>query len=150
MKYLPLNPEIFVQNRKRFLSKMGKNSIAIFNSNDELPTNGDQQYKFEQNSDLFWLTGIEQEDSMLVLFPDNPDPKYREVLVLVRPNELKEKWDGHRLRVNEAQAISGIQTIVWLDVLDGLLQPWVHIANTIYLNSNENDRKANLDRKSVV
>ena len=143
MKYLPLNPEIFIQNRKRFIAKMEKASIAVFNSNDELPTNGDQLHKFKQNADLFWLTGIEQEDSMLVLFPDNPDPKYREVLVLVRPNELKEKWDGHRLRINEAQAISGIQTIVWLDVLDGLLQPWIHAADTIYLNSNENDRKSN-------
>ena len=144
MKYLPLNAEIFVQNRKRFVERMDKHSIAIFNSNDELPNNGDALHKFKQNSDLIWLTGIEQEDSMLILFPDNPDARYREVLVLVRPNELKEKWDGHRLRVAEAQAISGIETIVWLDVLDGMLQPWIHLADTIYLNTNENDRKANL------
>lgn len=144
MKYLPLNPEIFIQNRKKFIGKMDRNSIAIFNSNDELPTNGDAQHKFKQNSDLFWLTGIEQEDTMLILFPDNPDPKFREVLILVRPNELKEKWDGHRLRVHEAQAISGIEKIAWLDVYDGLLQPWIHLADTIYLNSNENDRKGNL------
>lgn len=144
MKYLPLNAEIFIQNRKRFVERMEKNAIAIFNSNDELPMNGDAIYKFKQNSDLLWLTGIEQEDTMLVLFPDNPDPKYREVLVLVRPNALKEKWDGHRLRGNEATAISGITTIVWLDSLDGVLQPWIHWADTIYLNTNENDRKANL------
>ena len=144
MKYLPLNADIFVQNRKRFVDKMDKNSIAIFNSNDELPSNGDAQHKFKQNSDLVWLTGIEQEDSMLILFPSNTDAKYREVLVLVRPNELKEKWDGHRLRVHEARAISGIQTIVWLDSIDGLLQPMIHNADIIYLNSNENDRKANL------
>ena len=143
MKYLPLNPKLFIQNRKRFVEKMDKHSIAIFNSNDELPTNADQLFKFKQNSDLIWLTGIEQEDSMLILYPENPDPKYREVLVLVRPNELKEKWDGHRLRRNEATAISGIQTIVWLDVLDGVLQPWIHWSDTIYLNSNENDRKSN-------
>ena len=144
MKYLPLNSEIFVQNRKRFTDRMGKNAIAIFNSNDELPANGDQLHKFIQNSDLFWLTGIEQEESMLVLFPDNAEAKYREVLVLVRPNELKEKWDGHRLRVPEAQAISGIQTIVWVDSLDAMLQPWIHTAENIYLNSNENDRKSNV------
>jgi Xaa-Pro aminopeptidase len=143
MKYLPLNSQIFVENRKRFVNKMEKNAIAIFNSNDELPSNGDAIYKFKQNSDLLWLTGIEQEDSMLILYPDNPDAKYREVLVLVRPNELKEKWDGHRLRVNEATAISGITTIIWLDTLDGVLQPWIHWADTIYLNTNENDRKAN-------
>ena len=144
MKYLPLNSEIFVQNRKRFTDRMDKNAIAIFNSNDELPANGDQLHKFIQNSDLFWLTGIEQEESMLVLFPDNAEAKYREVLVLVRPNELKEKWDGHRLRVPEAQAISGIQTIVWVDSLDAMLQPWIHNAENIYLNSNENDRKSNV------
>jgi Xaa-Pro aminopeptidase len=144
MKYLPLNPDIFKQNRKRFVDKMEKNAIAIFNSNDELPSNGDALHRFKQNSDLFWLTGIEQEDTMLVLFPDNPDKKYREVLVLVRPNELKEKWDGHRLRAAEGKAISGIETILWLDTLDGLLQPWLHLADSIYLNSNENDRKANL------
>ncbi len=144
MKYLPLNSEIFVQNRKRFVAQMDKNSIAIFNSNDELPTNADQLHRFKQNSDLLWLTGIEQEDTMLILYPDNPDPKYREVLVLVRPNELKEKWDGHRLRAAEGTAISGITTILWLDTLDGMLQPWIHWADTIYLNTNENDRKANL------
>lgn len=122
---------------------MVKNSIAIFNSNDELPTNGDALYPFKQNADLFWLTGIEQENTMLIIFPGNPDPKYREVLVLVRPDELKEKWDGHRLRANEAQTISGIKTITWLDSLEAMLQPWIHLAETIYLNTNENDRKAN-------
>ncbi len=146
MKYLPLNPEIFVKNRERFTAQMQKNSIAIFVSNDEVPSNGDAIYHFKQNSDLFWLSGITQEDSMIILFPDNPDPKYREVLVLVRPNELKEKWDGKRLRVKEAQAISGMKTIVWLDSLDGLLQPWIHLADSIYLDSNENDRKASLVR----
>ncbi len=144
MKYLPLNPAIFIQNRKRFIERMDKNSIAIFNSNDELPSNGDALHKFKQNTELVWLTGIVQEESMLVLFPDNPDPKYREVLVLTRPNELKEKWDGHRLRKDEATAISGIKTIVWLDSLDALLQTWIHLADNIYLNTNENDRKANL------
>jgi Xaa-Pro aminopeptidase len=143
MKYLPLNSDIFVQNRKRFIERMEKKSIAIFNSNDELPSNGDALYRFKQNSDLFWLTGIEQEDTMLILFPGNPDAKYREVLVIVRPNELKEKWDGHRLRAAEAKAISGITTIVWLDTIESLLQSWIHISENIYLNTNENDRKAN-------
>ena len=146
MKYLPLNKDIFIENRKRFAGKMQKNAIAIFVSNDEVSSNGDAIYSFKQNSDLFWLSGVVQEDSMVILFPDNPDPKYREVLVLVRPNELKEKWDGKRLRVNQAQEISGIKTIVWLDSLDGLLQPWVHQADNIYLDSNENDRKASLLR----
>lgn len=144
MKNLPLNPELFRKNRERFGGMMKKNSIAIIVSNDECPSNGDAIYRFKQNSDLYWLTGITQEDSTLILFPDNPEPKYREVLVLVRPNELKEKWDGKRLRANEAKEISGIQTVIWLDSLDSLLQTWIHLADTIYLDSNENDRKASL------
>lgn len=139
-----VDSQIFIANRKRFTAKMEPNSIAIFNSNDEIPSNGDALYPFKQNSDLYWLTGIRQEDSMLILFPDNPDKQYREVLVLVRPNELKEKWDGRRHRAAEATALSGIETIIWLDTLDGMLQPMIHLADNIYLNTNENDRKANL------
>ena len=142
MKHLPLDPLIFIQNRKRFTEKMAKGSIAIFNSNDEMPANGDALYPFQQNSDQYWLTGIQQEETMLVLFPGNPDPKYREVLVLLRPNELKEKWDGKRLRAEEGKAISGIDTVVWLDSLGAMLQSWIHQADTIYLNTNENDRKS--------
>jgi Xaa-Pro aminopeptidase len=144
MKYLPLNPGIFKQNRQRFVKEMLPSSIAIFVSNDEIPSNGDAIYPFKQNSDLYWLTGIVQEDTMLVLFPDHPDPKYREVLILVRPNELKEKWDGKRLRSEEGKKISGISTVIWLDTSDALLQVWVHLANNIYLDTNENDRKNNL------
>ena len=141
MKHLPLDPTIFTNNRKRFKEKMVKNAIAIFNSNDEMPANGDSLHPFQQNSDLFWLSGILQEDTMVILYPDNPDPKFREVLVLIRPNELKEKWDGKRLRAEEAKKMSGFETIVWLDSVEGLLQPWLHQADHIYLNTNENDRK---------
>ena len=148
MKYTALDPQIFIQNRKRFVSKMQKNSIAIFVSNDEYSTNGDALHDYKQNTELYWLSGIEQEGSMVILFPDNPDPKYREVLVLVRPQELKEIWDGKRLRANEASSISGIKTIVWVDVMDASLQQWVHLADAIYLDSNENDRKNNLLRTS--
>ena len=144
MKHLPLNPQIFIKNRERFIQQMKPNSIAIFNSNDEVPSNGDAIYPFVQNSDLYWLTGIEQEDTMLILFPDNPEKKFREVLVLLRPNEIKEKWDGKRLRANEATSINGIEVVVWLDAIDAILQPWIHVAETIYLNTNENDRKGSL------
>jgi len=146
MKYKALDPQIFIQNRKRFVAKMQKNSIAIIVSNDEFSSNGDALHGFKQNTELFWLTGIEQEGSMVILYPDNPDPKYREVLVLVRPQELKEIWDGKRLRANEATAINGMKTIVWADVIDAPLQQWVHLADSIYLDSNENDRKNTLLR----
>ena len=103
MKFQPVFPELFTKNRERFVKSMQKNSIAIFVSNDEVPINGDALYSFKQNSDLFWLSGITQEDSMVILFPDNPDPKYREVLVKVSTNKLKEKWDCKRLSSNEAR-----------------------------------------------
>jgi Xaa-Pro aminopeptidase len=105
--------------------------------------NGDAIYTYVQNSDLYWMTGIEQEETMLILFPDSPDEQYREVLVLLRPDEMKEKWDGKRLRANEATDISGIKKIVWLNAIDALLQTWVHLAENVYLNTNENDRKGN-------
>lgn len=141
MKYLPLNPALFIENRKRFVKELLPDSIAIFNSNDETGSNGDALHPFVQNSDLIWLTGIEQEDTMLILYPDNPDEQNREVLVLVRPNEVKEKWDGHRLTAEEGTAISGIKNVVWLDELPALLQKWMHEATHVYLNTNENDRK---------
>jgi Xaa-Pro aminopeptidase len=142
MKYFPQLPELFRVNRARFTKELVSGSIAIFVSNDEMPSNGDAFYTFRQSSDLFWLTGITQEDSMLILMPDHPDLRYREVLVLVEPNEMKEKWDGKRLRAEEARNISGIKTIVWKEQIDGMLQQWVHLAENIYLNTNENDRKS--------
>ncbi|TXH21211.1 MAG: M24 family metallopeptidase [Chitinophagaceae bacterium] len=143
MKYLPLDNQIFIKNRKRFVSKMQKNAIAIFVDNDEFPENGDALYKYKNNSDIFWLSGIAQEGTMVILFPDNPDPKYREVLVMTRPNFTKEIWDGKRLRAEEGTAISGMATIVWADAINDLLQAWIHSADAIYLNTNENDRKHN-------
>ncbi|GAA4302584.1 aminopeptidase P family protein [Compostibacter hankyongensis] len=142
MKYLPLDPRLFIENRKRFVRQMLPHALAVFNSNDEVTSNGDALYKFKQNADLYWLSGIDQEDTQLVFYPGNPDPRYREVLVLRRPDPLKEKWDGHRLTAAEGTTISGIQTVVWLDELEGLLQRWVHEVEEIYLNTNENDRKA--------
>ncbi|WP_346237294.1 aminopeptidase P family protein [Niabella insulamsoli] len=141
MKYFPINPKLFINNRERFVKKMQKKSIAIFVANDEMPQNADALYKYKPSSSLFWLTGIRQEETMLILFPDNPDPKYREVLVLTRPNEAKEKWDGRRLRAAEATAINGMTTIVWLDALPALFQAWMHAAENVYLDSNEHDRK---------
>ena len=140
MKYLPLNPDIFTKNRERFVKEMAPNSIAIFNSNDELPTNADGLHKFKQNSDLYWLTGIVQEDSMLILYPDNAEKKMKEILVLVRPNELKEKWDGKRLRKEEATGISGIVNIVWLDIIDPLLQKWIYTIQPNYIHYARNAR----------
>ncbi|HUB59295.1 MAG TPA: Xaa-Pro aminopeptidase [Puia sp.] len=142
MKFYPEVPELFTENRARFAAALEAGSIAIFVSNDEMPSNGDAHYPFRQSSDLFWLSGIVQEDSMVILFPEHPDPRYREVLVLARPDEMKEKWDGRRLQAEEARKISGISTVIWLDSLDGLLQQWVYLAEFVYLGTNENDRRS--------
>jgi Xaa-Pro aminopeptidase len=140
MKYLPLPQRLYNQNRARFIKKMKPNSIAIFPSNLNLPENGDAQYAFRPNSDILWLSGIRQEKTMVVLYPDNPDVNAREILVLLRPNEHLEKWEGHKLRKEEATAISGIKNVQWSDTFDAQLHVIMHQADVVYLNSNENDR----------
>jgi Xaa-Pro aminopeptidase len=140
MKYLPLPQRLYNQNRARFIKKMKPNSIAIFPSNLNLPENGDAQYAFRPNSDILWLSGIRQEKTMVVLYPDNPDVNARETLVLLRPNEHLEKWEGHKLRKEEATAISGIKNVQWSDTFDAQLHVMMHQADVVYLNSNENDR----------
>lgn len=140
MKYLPIPSKLYAQNRERFIKKMKPNSIAIFPGNPVLPTNGDAIYTYRPNADVVWLSGVVQEKSMVILYPDNPDKNAREVLVLLRPNEHLEKWEGHKLRKDEATAISGIKNIQWLDSIDATLQVMMHHADNVYLNTNENDR----------
>ena len=140
MKYLSLDSKIFTQNRARFIKKMKPNSIAIFPANPILPENSDAQYHLKQNSDIIWLSGIVQEKTMVILYPDNLDKTYKEVLVILRPNETLVKWEGHKLSKEQATQISGIKTVIYLDQLDALLHNWIHHAETIYLDSNENDR----------
>lgn len=140
MKYLPIPSKLFTQNRERFIKKMKPNSVAIFPGNPILPTNGDAIYTYRPNADVVWLSGVVQEKSMVILYPDNPDKNAREVLVLIRPNEHLEKWEGHKLRKDEATAISGIKNVQWLDSIDAVLQIMMHHADNVYLNTNENDR----------
>lgn len=140
MKYSTLDKNIFIQNRSRFVKKMKANSIAIFHAHPVLPENSDAVHKYKPNSDVVWLSGVIQEKTMVVLFPDNLDKTYREVLVILRPNDLLEKWEGHKLSKEEAGEISGFKTIIYLDQLDALLHAWIHHAEHIYLDTNENDR----------
>lgn len=140
MKYHALPSSLFSKNRTRFAKKMSANSIAIFHAHPALPENGDAQYAYKPNTDVIWLSGVVQEKTMVILYPNHPDKQYREVLAILRPNELLEKWEGHKLTREEASAISGIKTVIFLDQLDALLHAWIHHADTIYLDSNENDR----------
>lgn len=142
MKYTAIPSSLFIENRKKFVSKLKPNSIAIFNSNDEFPRSGDQNFVFRQNADLFWLSGIDQEQTMLILFPDCPNPKYREMLFLRQTNEHIAIWEGHKYTKEEARIASGIEEILWNDSLESILPMLMHWTENVYLNSNENDRYA--------
>jgi len=140
MKYLPISNKIFTNNRHNFASKLKFSSIAIFHSNDEFPRNGDQNFLFKQNPDFFYLSGIDQEQSILILFPDCPNPQYKEVLFLRQTNEHIAIWEGHKYTKDEARLTSGIETILWLHEFDTVLQSIINYAENVYINTNENDR----------
>ena len=142
MKYPITKQELFIQNRVNFNSKLKMNAISILNSNDEFPRSGDQNYPYKQNSDLFYLTGIDQEHSILILFPDCPNPLYKEVLFLRQTNEHIAIWEGHKYSIEEAKKISGIKNIFWIDEFWNILHSIIHYSDFIYLNTNENDRYA--------
>src|SRR6201994_207555 len=122
MKYTPISSKLYEQNRQRFIKKMKPNSLAIFPANPVFPKGGDGVYGYKPDADVLWLSGIVQEKTIVVLYPDNPDKNMREVLVLLRPNELMEKWVGHKLRKEEATAISGIKNVQWRDGFSDMLQ----------------------------
>jgi Xaa-Pro aminopeptidase len=140
MKYTPLNNNLFINSRKNFVSRIKSNSIAVFHSNDEFPRNGDQTFPFKQNADFFYLTGIDQEQSILVLYPDCPNPQYKEVLFLRQTNEHIAIWEGHKYTKEEARKASGIENVQWLDEFDTILHTIINYATYVYINTNENDR----------
>lgn len=137
MKKTELKNEFFIANRQRFMEKMEPESMAIFHSNDVFPRNGDQSFRFRQNSDLFYLSGIDQEKTILLLYPDCPNPELREVLFLIEPNESLQTWEGHKYSKKEAQELSGIDKIKWIDQFDGVLTEVMSFAEKVYLNSIE-------------
>lgn len=142
MKYSCINKQLFEINRQNFAKKLHKNAIAIFQSNDEFPRSGDQAHTFKQNADLFYLSGIDQEQTILILFPDCPNPLYKEVLFLRQTSEHIAVWEGHKLTIQEAKKVSGIENIFWLDEFWNILPAIINYAEAIYLNTNENDRYA--------
>ena len=140
MKYLPVNQQLFLYNRKNFVSRLKSSAIAIFNANDEFPRSGDQTFVFKQNADFFYLTGIDQEQSILILFPDCPNTLYREVLFLRQTSEHIAVWEGHKYTKEEAKQVSGIKSVFWLSEFDAILHSIINYAENIYINTNENDR----------
>ncbi len=140
MKYLPINQKLFVKNRERFCKLIKPNSLAIFNSNDEMPRNGDQNFLFHQNSDLFYLSGIDQEQSILVVYPDSIRQEYREILFLRETNEHIAVWEGHKYTKEEATITSGVKTVLWLDSFETVMKDLMSNVEYVYLNNNENIR----------
>jgi Xaa-Pro aminopeptidase len=140
MRYIPPSNKLFVDNRKRFASQMMANSVAIFNSNDVMPTSADGTMPFIQQSDIYYLSGIDQEESILMLSPNASDPLLREVLFLKETSEEIAIWEGEKLTKERAMAISGVQSVFWLSQFETVLNAVTFHAKSIYLNSNEHLR----------
>jgi Xaa-Pro aminopeptidase len=141
MKYSSIKNTLFVDNRKNFIKELKPNSMALFVSNDILPTNADGSYGFVQNSDLFYLTGIDQEDTILMLFPDVKDGKHKEVLFIKETSELIAIWEGAKLTKDQAKDVSGIDHIYWYHEFEKVIKGFIFQAENIYLNSNEHTRR---------
>jgi Xaa-Pro aminopeptidase len=142
MRYEPLDPKLFTENRARLAKLLPTKAMAVLNANDILPTNADGTLVLRQNSDLFYLTGVEQEESMLLLFPDADDEKLREILFVREPHVEAELWEGHKLRKDEAQKLTGIKQIKWTHEFWGIFHRLACEAREIFLNTNEHKRAA--------
>ena len=140
MRYEPIDSSLFIQNRRRLYRLLKPKSMAILNANDIMPTNADGAMGFQQNSDLFYLCGIDQEETLLVLFPDHPDPKFREVLFLRETNETIAVWEGEKLTKAQAADRSGISRIHWAHQFELIFSQMVFEADYVYLNTNEHAR----------
>ena len=140
MKYLPIDSSLFVQNRKNFTAQMKPNSLAIFNSNDIYPISADSTMPFQQHRDIFYLSGVDQEESVLVLFPNCPKENHREILFLRETNEHIAVWEGEKLTKERAFEVSGIKTVYWLKDLEKILFELMTQCDTVYLNTNEHYR----------
>jgi len=147
MKYQPINSELFIKNRKNFAANMKANSLAIFNSNDIYPISADSRMPFQQHRDIFYLSGVDQEESILMLFPDCPNENFREILFLKETNEHIAIWEGEKLTKEAAFKTAGIKTVYWLQDLEKILFEITSYCDTFYINTNEHYR-ANIETET--
>lgn len=140
MKNLTIDPALFINNRKRLSARLMPNSIVILHSNDHLPTNADGHMAYKQNTDLYYLTGILQEESILILYPDAPQESMKEILFLRETNEQIAIWEGHKLNRDQGEAVSGISNIQWASQFENILNGLIYEAENIYLFTNEHVR----------
>ncbi|HLV39069.1 aminopeptidase P family protein [Xanthomarina sp.] len=140
MKYHLINNKLFIKNRKNFAAKMTSNSLAVFNSNDIYPISADSTMPFQQNRDIFYLSGVDQEESVLVIFPDCPKENHREILFLKETNDHIAVWEGEKLTKEAALSTSGIKTVYWLQDFEKIMHELMSQADTVYINTNEHYR----------
>lgn len=140
MRYDAISSELFTRNRLKLEKKLKPNGLAIILSNDEMPRNGDQCFPYRQSSDMFYLTGLDQEKCILTLFPNHPVEAMREMIFTLKTNDLMVTWYGHKYSLEDASRISGVKTIKWLDDFEGVLRELMARAHMVYLNQNENPR----------
>ena len=140
MKYDRINKDLFIRNRKLFTAKMKPKSLAVFCSNDIMPSSADGTMPFRQDSDMLWMSGIDQEESRLVIFPDASEAKHKEVLFLKETSDLIAIWEGAKLTKEEAFEVSGIKTVYWIDQFETVFENLIQESRTVYLNSNEHAR----------
>ena len=142
MRHASIHPSLFVSHRQQLVALLPPQSLVIVHAADLLPTTGDGTLRLHPASDLFWLTGIEQEESVLVLAPDAIDPAQREMLFVRQPNELLTTWEGHKLSKEQAREISGIAKVRWLSDLPSVLHTLLCESEKVYLNTNEHERSS--------
>ena len=147
MKYLPIDRKLFIKNRKDFAAKMKPNSLAVFNSNDIYPISADSTMPFQQHRDIYYLSGVDQEESILVLFPDCPNKDHREILFLKETNDHIAVWEGEKLTKKAALKTSGIKTVYWLQDMEKKLYEVMTQCDTVYINTNEHYR-ANVETET--
>ena len=146
MRYQKISQQLFVNNRRKLVRELKPNAVVVVNANDIMPTNADGTMRFRQNSDLFYLTGVDQEESVLVLCPDFPDDKYREVLFLRETSDQIALWEGHKLTKEEARQLTGVRTVLWGAEFNRIFHTMMVMGNVAYVYLNTNDHyRANVD-----
>jgi Xaa-Pro aminopeptidase len=142
MRYQSIDKQLFIKNRSNLVGQLKDNSVVVVNANDVMPTNADGTMRFRQNSDLFYLTGVDQEETILVLCPGFPDKKYHEVLFLKETNEHIATWEGHKLTKQEAREATGVETVLWVSEFPKIFNTMMLMGDVehVYLNTNDHYR----------
>ena len=144
MKYHRINKDLYIKNREKFVAKMLPNSVAIFNSNDIYPISADSTMPFQQHRDILYLCGVDQEESILVIFPDAFNPIHKEMLFLRETNATIAIWEGEKLSKDGAFETSGINNVFWLTQFETILKTILAQADNVYINTNEHTRASTI------